>query len=167
MSNYDIAFCRNNYQTHKTMIQTTTVLTEILALILGRKYYANIIHTRGTNPDSVRTASARTGAGAREGPRGFPGIPARRGPLQRASPPAGRDCSLRHSGSGARQDSRSPHSGAQGLWKVASQGFPPSGRPPASAALRSSRRRCFLLAIPSRTACCIAAAASCVTGTSL
>ena len=31
------------------MIQTTTVLTEILALILGRKYYANIIHTRGTN----------------------------------------------------------------------------------------------------------------------
>ena len=49
MSNYDIAFCRNNYQTHKKMIQTTTVLTEILALILGRKYYANSIHTRGTN----------------------------------------------------------------------------------------------------------------------
>ncbi|MBD5314656.1 MAG: hypothetical protein HDS08_00565 [Bacteroides sp.] len=35
------------------MIQTTTVLTEILALILGRKYYANIIHTRGTNKCEV------------------------------------------------------------------------------------------------------------------
>lgn len=31
------------------MPQTTTVLTEIVAFILGRKYYANIIHTRGTN----------------------------------------------------------------------------------------------------------------------
>lgn len=30
------------------MSQTTTVLTEIAAFILGRKYYANIIHTRGT-----------------------------------------------------------------------------------------------------------------------
>lgn len=30
------------------MNQTTTVLTEIVAFILGRKYYANIIHTRGT-----------------------------------------------------------------------------------------------------------------------
>ena len=30
------------------MNQTTTILTEILAFILGRKYYANIIHTRGT-----------------------------------------------------------------------------------------------------------------------
>lgn len=31
------------------MTQTTTLLTEILAFILGRKYYVNIIHTRGTN----------------------------------------------------------------------------------------------------------------------
>lgn len=30
------------------MTQTTTILTEIAAFILGRKYYANIIHTRGT-----------------------------------------------------------------------------------------------------------------------
>lgn len=30
------------------MNQTTTVLTEIVAFLLGRKYYANIIHTRGT-----------------------------------------------------------------------------------------------------------------------
>ena len=30
------------------MKQTTTVLTEIIAHILGRKYWANIIHTRGT-----------------------------------------------------------------------------------------------------------------------
>ena len=28
--------------------QTTTILTEIAAFILGRKYYANLIHTRGT-----------------------------------------------------------------------------------------------------------------------
>lgn len=35
------------------MNQTTTVLTEIVALILGRKYYANIIHTRGTNKCEV------------------------------------------------------------------------------------------------------------------
>lgn len=30
------------------MNQTTTVLTEIVAFIFGRKYYANIINTRGT-----------------------------------------------------------------------------------------------------------------------
>lgn len=35
------------------MNQTTTVLTEIVALILGRKYYANIIHTRGSNKCEV------------------------------------------------------------------------------------------------------------------
>lgn len=35
------------------MNQTTTVLTEIVAFILGRKYYANIIHTRGTNKCEV------------------------------------------------------------------------------------------------------------------
>lgn len=35
------------------MNQTTTVLTEIVAHILGRKYYANIIHTRGTNKCEV------------------------------------------------------------------------------------------------------------------
>lgn len=29
-------------------MQQTTILKEIIALILGRKYYANIIHTRGT-----------------------------------------------------------------------------------------------------------------------
>lgn len=35
------------------MSQTTTILTEIMAFILGRKYYANIIHTRGTNKCEV------------------------------------------------------------------------------------------------------------------
>lgn len=35
------------------MNQTTTVLAEIVALILGRKYFANIIHTRGTNKCEV------------------------------------------------------------------------------------------------------------------
>lgn len=35
------------------MNQTTTVLTEIVAFILGRKYYANIIHTRGINKCEV------------------------------------------------------------------------------------------------------------------
>lgn len=35
------------------MNQTTTVLTEIVAFIFGRKYYANIIHTRGTNKCEV------------------------------------------------------------------------------------------------------------------
>lgn len=30
------------------MAQTTTVLTEIIAFLLGRKYYANIINTKGT-----------------------------------------------------------------------------------------------------------------------
>ena len=35
------------------MNQTTTVLTEIIACILGRKYYANIIHTRGTKKCEV------------------------------------------------------------------------------------------------------------------
>lgn len=30
------------------MNQTTTVLTEIVAFVLGRKYYANIINTKGT-----------------------------------------------------------------------------------------------------------------------
>jgi hypothetical protein len=30
------------------MTQTTTILTEIAAFLLGRKYYANIIHTRGS-----------------------------------------------------------------------------------------------------------------------
>lgn len=35
------------------MNQTTTVLTEIVAFVLGRKYYANIIHTRGTNKCEV------------------------------------------------------------------------------------------------------------------
>ncbi|MDE6468813.1 MAG: hypothetical protein K2L28_07965 [Muribaculaceae bacterium] len=35
------------------MNQTTTVITEIVAFILGRKYYANIIHTRGTNKCEV------------------------------------------------------------------------------------------------------------------
>ena len=35
------------------MTQTTTILTEIIAFILGRKYYANIIHTRGTNKCEV------------------------------------------------------------------------------------------------------------------
>lgn len=35
------------------MSQTTTVLTEIAAFILGRKYYANIIHTRGTHKCEV------------------------------------------------------------------------------------------------------------------
>ena len=35
------------------MDQTTTILTEILAFILGRKYYANIINTRGTDKCEV------------------------------------------------------------------------------------------------------------------
>ena len=35
------------------MNQTTTVLTEIMAFLFGRKYYANIIHTRGTNKCEV------------------------------------------------------------------------------------------------------------------
>lgn len=35
------------------MTQTTTVLNEIAAFIFGRKYYANIIHTRGTNKCEV------------------------------------------------------------------------------------------------------------------
>lgn len=35
------------------MKQTTTVLTEIVAVLLGRKYYANIIHTRGTSKCEV------------------------------------------------------------------------------------------------------------------
>lgn len=35
------------------MNQTTTILTEILALLFGRKYYANIIHTRGTDKCEV------------------------------------------------------------------------------------------------------------------
>lgn len=35
------------------MNQTTTVLTEILAFLFGRKYYANIIHTRGTDKCEV------------------------------------------------------------------------------------------------------------------
>lgn len=35
------------------MKQTTTVLTEIVAFLLGRKYYANIIHTRGTSKCEV------------------------------------------------------------------------------------------------------------------
>lgn len=35
------------------MNQTTTVLTEIMAFLLGRKYYANIIHTRGTSKCEV------------------------------------------------------------------------------------------------------------------
>ena len=35
------------------MNQTTTILTEIVAFILGRKYYANIIHTRGTDKCEV------------------------------------------------------------------------------------------------------------------
>jgi hypothetical protein len=30
------------------MTQTTTILTEIVAHLLGRKYYANILHTRGS-----------------------------------------------------------------------------------------------------------------------
>lgn len=30
------------------MNQTTTVLTEIAAFLFGRKYYANIVNTRGT-----------------------------------------------------------------------------------------------------------------------
>lgn len=35
------------------MNQTTTILAEIMAFIFGRKYYANIIHTRGTNKCEV------------------------------------------------------------------------------------------------------------------
>lgn len=35
------------------MNQTTTVLTEIIAFLFGRKYYANIIHTRGTRKCEV------------------------------------------------------------------------------------------------------------------
>lgn len=31
----------------------TTLLTEIIAFIFGRRYYANIIHTRGTNKCEV------------------------------------------------------------------------------------------------------------------
>lgn len=31
------------------MTQTTTILKEIIATLLGRKYYANIIYTRGTS----------------------------------------------------------------------------------------------------------------------
>jgi len=31
------------------MTQTTTILTEIAAFILGRRYYANIINTNGTD----------------------------------------------------------------------------------------------------------------------
>lgn len=42
------------------MNQTTTVLTEIVAFILGRKYYANIIHTRGTNKCEVSSFIFRT-----------------------------------------------------------------------------------------------------------
>lgn len=30
------------------MTQTTTVLTEIMAFLFGRKYYANIVNTKGT-----------------------------------------------------------------------------------------------------------------------
>lgn len=31
------------------MTQTTTVLAEIAAFLFGRRYYANIINTKGTN----------------------------------------------------------------------------------------------------------------------
>ena len=31
------------------MTQTTSLLTEIAAFLLGRRYYANIINTKGTN----------------------------------------------------------------------------------------------------------------------
>ena len=41
------------HQNQTIMNQTTTILTEIIAFILGRKYYANIIHTRGTNKCEV------------------------------------------------------------------------------------------------------------------
>lgn len=42
------------------MNQTTTILTEIMAFILGRKYYANIIHTRGTNKCEVSSFILRS-----------------------------------------------------------------------------------------------------------
>lgn len=48
------------------MNQTTTVLTEIVAVILGRKYYANIIHTRGTNKCEVSSFIFRSKKEANE-----------------------------------------------------------------------------------------------------
>lgn len=43
---------------------STTVLTEIAAFILGRKYYANIIHTRGTNRCEISSFIFRSRAQA-------------------------------------------------------------------------------------------------------
>ncbi|MEZ3589630.1 MAG: hypothetical protein K1V84_01165 [Muribaculaceae bacterium] len=35
------------------MTQTITLLREITAFLLGRKYYANIVHTRGTTNHEI------------------------------------------------------------------------------------------------------------------
>lgn len=43
---------------------TTSILTEIAAFILGRKYYANIIHTRGTNRCEISSFIFRSRAEA-------------------------------------------------------------------------------------------------------
>lgn len=45
---------------YNNMNQTTTILTEIAAFIFGRKYYANIIHTRGTNKCEISSFIFRT-----------------------------------------------------------------------------------------------------------
>ena len=42
------------------MSQTTTLLTEIIAFLFGRKYYANIIFTRGTDNCDLSSFIFRT-----------------------------------------------------------------------------------------------------------
>lgn len=42
------------------MNQTTTVLTEIAAFLFGRRYYANIINTKGTNRCEISCYIFRT-----------------------------------------------------------------------------------------------------------
>lgn len=44
---------------------TTTVLNEVIAFILGRKYYANIIHTKGTSKCEISSYIFRTKEEAR------------------------------------------------------------------------------------------------------
>lgn len=45
---------------------TTTILTEIIAFLLGRKYYANIINTRGTDKCEISCFIFRTKDEARK-----------------------------------------------------------------------------------------------------
>lgn len=50
------------YQTYYTMNET--VLTKIIDFIFGHKYYANIIHTRGTDKIEMSSFIHRTKAAA-------------------------------------------------------------------------------------------------------